>query len=68
LNTIGPFPNTSSRNNYIIVAIEHYSKCCEAKRVLDHIGVIVTKFLIGEMCGFLVKLSTLMPNGASLNL
>lgn len=42
MDTIGPFPNTSSRNNYIVVAIEYYSKCCEAKRVLDHIGVIVT--------------------------
>ncbi len=49
MDTIGPLPNTSSRNKYIIVAIEHYSKCCEAKRILDHIGIIVMKFLIGEI-------------------
>jgi hypothetical protein len=49
LDTIGPLPNTSSRNKYIIVAIEHYSKCREAKRVFDRIGVIVMKFLVGEI-------------------
>jgi hypothetical protein len=32
-------------NKYILVAIDHYSKWCEVKPVLDHTASTTTKFL-----------------------
>jgi hypothetical protein len=36
LDTVGPLPETKSENKYILVVIDHYSKWCEAKVVVDH--------------------------------
>jgi hypothetical protein len=38
-------PETRSGNKYILVAIDHYSKWCEAKAVADHGAKIAAKFL-----------------------
>jgi hypothetical protein len=45
MDTVGPLLETKSRNNYILVAIDHYSKWCEAKAVVDYGVKIVAKFL-----------------------
>jgi hypothetical protein len=42
---ISPFPKTIDGNKYILVAIDHYSKWCEAKVIFDHTTIITTKFL-----------------------
>jgi hypothetical protein len=31
-----PLPETKSRNKYILMAIDHYSKWCEEKAVANH--------------------------------
>jgi len=36
LDIAGPLPEIKSGNKYILVAIDHYSKWCEAKAVADH--------------------------------
>ncbi len=36
MDTAGPLPKTKVGNKYILVAIDHYSKWCEAKAVADH--------------------------------
>jgi hypothetical protein len=45
LDIVGPFPKIENGNKYILVAINHYFKWCEAKVVLDHIAIITVKFL-----------------------
>ncbi len=45
LDTVGPLPETRSGNRYILVAIDHYSKWCEAKAVADHSAKTAAKFL-----------------------
>ncbi len=45
LDTAGPLPETRSGNKYILVAIDHYSKWCEAKVVADHGAKTATRFL-----------------------
>ncbi len=45
LDTAGPLPETKSGNKYILVAIDHYSKWCEAKAVADHGAKTAAKFL-----------------------
>ncbi len=49
LDTAGPLPETKSGNKYILVAIDHYSKWCEAKAVVDHGAKTATKFLEDDM-------------------
>jgi hypothetical protein len=45
LDTAGPLLETKSGNRYILVAIDHYSKWCEAKAVADHGAKTAAKFL-----------------------
>jgi len=45
LDTAGPLPETKSRNRYILVAIDHYSKWCEAKAVVNHSAKTASRFL-----------------------
>jgi len=49
LDTAGPLPETKSGNKYILVAIDHYSKWCEAKAVADHGAKTTTRFLEDEI-------------------
>jgi hypothetical protein len=45
MDTTGPLPKTKSGNKYILVAIDHYSKWCEAKAVADHGAKTTARFL-----------------------
>jgi hypothetical protein len=45
LDIMGPLFETKSGNKYILVAIDHYSKWCEAKAMADHGVKTTTKFL-----------------------
>jgi len=45
MDTTGPLPETKSGNKYILVAIDHYSKWCEAKAVADHGAKTAARFL-----------------------
>ncbi len=64
LDTAGPLPETKSRNKYILVAIDHYSKWCEAKAVADHGARIATKFLEDDLiCRYGVPRFILTDNG-----
>jgi len=38
-------PETKAGNKYILVAINHYSKWCEAKAIVDHGAKIAARFL-----------------------
>jgi len=40
---------TCNGNKYILVAIDHYSKWCEAKIVVDHDVETITRFLEDEI-------------------
>jgi hypothetical protein len=45
MDITGPLPETKSGNKYILVAIDHYSKWCEAKAIVDHGAKTAAKFL-----------------------
>ncbi len=49
MDTAGPLPETKSRNKYILVAIDHYSKWCEAKVVIDHGAKTTARFLENDI-------------------
>jgi transposase InsO family protein len=49
MDTAGPLPETKSGNRYILVAIDHYSKWCEAKAVVDHGAKTAARFLEDEV-------------------
>ncbi len=49
LDTAGPLPKTESGNKYILVAIDHYSKWCEARAVSDHGAKTTAKFLEDDL-------------------
>jgi transposase InsO family protein len=49
LDTAGPLPETKSGNRYVLVAIDHYSKWCEAKAVADHGAKTAARFLEDEV-------------------
>jgi hypothetical protein len=45
LDIVEPFFETQNGNKYILVAIDHYSKWCEAQLILDHIASMVVRLL-----------------------
>jgi hypothetical protein len=64
LDTAGPLPKTRSGNKYILVAIDHYSKWCEAKAMADHGAKTAAKFLEDDtICRFGVPKFVLTDNG-----
>jgi len=64
LDTAGSLPETKSGNKYILVAIDHYSKWCEAKVVADHGARTAAKFLEDDMiCRYGVPRFILIDNG-----
>jgi len=65
LDTAGPLPETKSGNKYILVAIDHYSKWCEARAVSDHGGKIAARFLEDDLiCRYGVPRFVLTNNGS----
>jgi hypothetical protein len=48
-NIIGPLLETSSGNKYVLIAIDHYSKWCEAHLVKEHDVVTLAWFLEDEI-------------------
>ncbi len=64
LDTAGPLPETRSGNKYILVAIDHYSKWCEAKAVADHGAKTTARFLEDDLiCRYGVLRFVLTDNG-----
>ncbi len=64
LDTAGPLPETKAGNKYILVAIDHYSKWCEAKAVADHGARTATRFLEDDLiCRYGVPRFVLTDNG-----
>jgi hypothetical protein len=64
LDTARPLPETKSGNRYILVAIDHYSKWCEAKAVADHGAKTAVKFLKDDViCRYGVPRFVLTDNG-----
>jgi hypothetical protein len=64
LDTAGPLPETRSGNKYILVAIDHYSKWCEAKAVADHGAKTAARFLEDDIiCRYGVPKFILTDNG-----
>jgi len=64
LDTAGPLPKTKAGNKYILVAIDHYSKWCEAKAVADHEAKIAARFLEDDLiCRYGVPRYVLTDNG-----
>ncbi len=64
LDTAGSLPETRSGNKYILVAVDHYSKWCEAKAVADHGAKTATRFLEDDLiCRFGVPKLILTDNG-----
>jgi len=45
LDIDGPLLETKDGNMYVLVAIDHYSKWCEARHVKDHDVAIASRFL-----------------------
>jgi len=64
MDIVGPLPETKSGNKYIMVAIDHYLKWCEAKAVVDHGVTTITKFLEDDIiCKYGVPKFVLTDNG-----
>ncbi len=64
MDIAGPLPETKSSNKYILVAIDHYSKWCEAKAIVDHGAKIAAKFLEDDIvCRYGVPKFVLTDNG-----
>jgi hypothetical protein len=66
LDNVRPLPKTKSRNKYILVAINHYSKWCKVKAIVDHGVKTTTKFLEDDIiCKYRVPKFMLTNNGGS---
>ncbi len=65
LDIVGPLLETKDGNRYAMVAIDQYSKWCEARPIKDHDAVIVVRFLEEEIiCRFGVPKFIIMDNGS----
>jgi hypothetical protein len=65
LDTTGPLPETELSNKYILVAIDHYSKWCEARAVSDHGAKTTARFLEEDLiCRYGVPKFVLTDNGS----
>ncbi len=64
LNTASPLPETKAGNKYILVAVDHYSKWCEAKAVADHEAKTTARFLEDDLiCRYGVPKYVMTDNG-----
>jgi hypothetical protein len=64
MDTLRPLPKIKSGNKYILVAIDHYSKWCEAKTIIDHGVKTTAKFLEDDIiCRYGVPKFVLIDNG-----
>ncbi len=64
LNIVNLFPEIKNGNEYILIAIRHYSKWCKVKIVHDHIATTTAKLLGDEIiCQFGVPKCILTNNG-----
>jgi transposase-like protein len=64
LDIVGPLLKTKDGNRYALVAIDHYSKWCEARLVKDHDATTTTRFLEEEIiCRFGVPKFIFTDNG-----
>jgi hypothetical protein len=64
MDTTRPFPETKLGNKYILLAIDHYSKWCEAKAIVDHGAKTTAKFLEDDIiCTYGVPKFVLIDNG-----
>jgi hypothetical protein len=64
LDTTRPLPETKSGNKYILVAIDHYFKWCEAKAIAAHGAKTTSKFLEDDIiCRYGVLKFILTDNG-----
>jgi hypothetical protein len=64
MDTTRPLPETKLGNKYIFVTIDHYSKWCKVKVVVDHGAKTTTKFLEDDViCRYGVPKFVLIDNG-----
>jgi len=64
MDTARPLPETKLGNKYIMVAINHYFKWCEAKAVVDHGAKTTARFLEDDViCRYGVPKFVLSDNG-----
>jgi transposase-like protein len=64
LDIVAPLLKTKDGNRYALVAIDHYSKWCEARLVKDHDVTTTTRFLEEEIiCRFGVPKFIFTDNG-----
>jgi hypothetical protein len=64
LDIVGPLLEIKDGNMYVLVAIDHYSKWCEARPIKDHDAAVVAKFLEEKIiCRFGVTKFILTDNG-----
>ncbi len=63
-DTTWPLLETKVGNKYVMVAIDHYSKWCEAKSIKQHIATVVANCFEDEIiCRFRVPKYLLIDNG-----
>jgi hypothetical protein len=64
LNIVGPLPEITNGNKYVLVAINHYFKWCEARPIKKHDAHTIVKFLEDEIiCKYRVLQYILTNNG-----
>jgi hypothetical protein len=65
LETVGPLPKTKHGNRYVLIIIDHYSKWCKTKAIIDHdVPKTIARFLEDEViCKFGVPKYILTDNG-----